>query len=182
MVYCFYSDSRNPKHGQMNVHQASTNLKKWSGVVLDVALPEADSRPGMPTVVKMGNGNYIMSEHFYHEQHTKSTQISFQLMSSSVGQLQTFPSTTRLPRVPANLAKQKHRGSSLTVDTRPPRHLGLPGPVQEGQEGRLLSMERALEISSSIEIMDKGIGRWSSRTLQRRTVGACRLERIQMRS
>lgn len=61
-IYCYYSDSRDPQHGQMIVHQVSKDLVKWSDVVVDVAVAEKGARPGMPTVVQMGNGKFIMSE------------------------------------------------------------------------------------------------------------------------
>jgi hypothetical protein len=57
----YYSDQRDPDHGQKIVHQVSTNARTWGPVVDDVAMPTAGDRPGMPTVVKLPNGKYVLS-------------------------------------------------------------------------------------------------------------------------
>ncbi|KAI0112729.1 glycoside hydrolase family 93 protein [Hypoxylon sp. NC0597] len=55
----YYSDQRDPKHGQKLVHQTSTDLLTWGPVVDDVAYPTYSQRPGMPTVALLPNGQYI---------------------------------------------------------------------------------------------------------------------------
>ncbi|KAI1139863.1 glycoside hydrolase family 93 protein [Hypoxylon sp. FL0543] len=55
----YYSDQRDPKHGQKLVHQTSTDLRSWGPVVDDVAYPTYSQRPGMPTVALLPNGQYI---------------------------------------------------------------------------------------------------------------------------
>jgi hypothetical protein len=57
----YYSDQRDPDHGQKIVHQVSTDVRTWGPVVDDVAMPTYSQRPGMPTVAKLPNGNYIMT-------------------------------------------------------------------------------------------------------------------------
>ncbi|MFH8655191.1 RICIN domain-containing protein [Streptomyces afghaniensis] len=57
----YYSDQRDPDHGQKIVHQVSTDGRTWGPVVDDVAMPTASYRPGMPTVAKLPNGKYVMS-------------------------------------------------------------------------------------------------------------------------
>ncbi|MET7897286.1 RICIN domain-containing protein [Streptomyces mirabilis] len=57
----YYSDQRDPAHGQKIVHQASTDARTWDPVVDDVAMPTYSDRPGMPTVAKLPNGNYVLS-------------------------------------------------------------------------------------------------------------------------
>ncbi|GAA0295135.1 MULTISPECIES: RICIN domain-containing protein [Streptomyces] len=57
----YYSDQRDPDHGQKIVHQVSTDVRNWGPVVDDVAMPTAGDRPGMPTVAKLPNGKYVMS-------------------------------------------------------------------------------------------------------------------------
>ncbi|MFM9557894.1 MULTISPECIES: RICIN domain-containing protein [Streptomyces] len=57
----YYSDQRDPDHGQKIVHQVSTDIRTWGPVVDDVAMPTYSQRPGMPTVAKMPNGKYIMT-------------------------------------------------------------------------------------------------------------------------
>jgi hypothetical protein len=57
----YYSDQRDPAYGQKVVHQVTTDLHTWGPVVDDVAMPTYSQRPGMPTVAKLPNGNYVMT-------------------------------------------------------------------------------------------------------------------------
>ncbi|MFC8147240.1 RICIN domain-containing protein [Streptomyces paradoxus] len=57
----YYSDQRDPAHGQKLVHQVSTDGMNWGPVVDDVAVSPYSARPGMTTVAKMPNGKYIMT-------------------------------------------------------------------------------------------------------------------------
>ena len=57
----YYSDQRDPAHGQKLVHQTSKDLKNWAPVVDDVAYAEYTARPGMTTVAQLPNGQYIMT-------------------------------------------------------------------------------------------------------------------------
>ncbi|MET9793495.1 RICIN domain-containing protein [Streptomyces canus] len=43
------------------MHQVTTDLHTWGPVVDDVAMPTYSQRPGMPTVAKLPNGNYVMT-------------------------------------------------------------------------------------------------------------------------
>lgn len=49
-LVCFYSDQRDPSHGQKLAHQVSTDLKTWDDPVDDVAYDEYIARPGMTVV------------------------------------------------------------------------------------------------------------------------------------
>ncbi|CAE7032166.1 hypothetical protein CFE70_004559 [Pyrenophora teres f. teres 0-1] len=61
-LICYYSDQReNTTYGQKMVHQSTTDLKTWGAVVNDVTYPTYTDRPGMPTVAKLPNGQYIMT-------------------------------------------------------------------------------------------------------------------------
>lgn len=55
----YYSDQRDPDHGQKLVHQVSRDLVNWGPVVDDVAYPTYTDRPGMPIVTKLPNGKYF---------------------------------------------------------------------------------------------------------------------------
>ncbi|KAL2870575.1 uncharacterized protein BJX67DRAFT_377929 [Aspergillus lucknowensis] len=46
----FYSDQRDPLHGQKLAHQESTDLRNWGPVVNDVASLNYTNRPGMTTI------------------------------------------------------------------------------------------------------------------------------------
>ncbi|SET32311.1 RICIN domain-containing protein [[Clostridium] polysaccharolyticum] len=60
-LICYYSDERDPNHGQKLVHQTTADGIHWSFVVNDVALTDKTQRPGMAVVSRMPNGNYIMT-------------------------------------------------------------------------------------------------------------------------
>jgi len=49
-LVAYYSDQRDPLHGQKLAHQTSKDLKKWGPVVNDVAYDEYIARPGMTVV------------------------------------------------------------------------------------------------------------------------------------
>ena len=57
----YYSDQRDPAHGQKLVHQVSTDGVNWGPVVDDVAVSTYSARPGMATVAQLPNGNYVMT-------------------------------------------------------------------------------------------------------------------------
>jgi hypothetical protein len=57
----FYSDQRDPKHGQKLAHQTTVDLVNWGEVVNDAAEANYTLRPGMTTIAKMGNGKFIFS-------------------------------------------------------------------------------------------------------------------------
>jgi len=57
----FYSDQRDPKHGQKLAHQTTTDLVSWGEVVNDAAEANYTLRPGMTTITQMGNGKFIFS-------------------------------------------------------------------------------------------------------------------------
>ncbi|MGW5431588.1 RICIN domain-containing protein [Streptomyces sp. NPDC004059] len=61
----YYSDQRDPDNGQKIVHQVSTDGLTWGSVVNDVATSTYSDRPGMPTVAKLPNGNYVMTYEFW---------------------------------------------------------------------------------------------------------------------
>ena len=61
----YYSDQRDPKHGQKLVHQVSSDLISWGPIVNDVRYGNYTFRPGMPIVSHLPNGQYIMTYEFY---------------------------------------------------------------------------------------------------------------------
>ncbi|KAJ4172030.1 hypothetical protein NW754_007628 [Fusarium falciforme] len=56
----YYSDQRdNETHSQKLVHQRTSDLLTWSDVVEDTKYADYYARPGMPTVAKLPNDEYI---------------------------------------------------------------------------------------------------------------------------
>lgn len=60
-IICYYSDQRDPLHGQKLVHQVSSDLLHWEAAVNDVANPVYTDRPGMTTVTYLPDGKYILT-------------------------------------------------------------------------------------------------------------------------
>jgi hypothetical protein len=63
-LLCYYSDQRDPKHGQKLAHQASRDLRHWGPVVDDAADPDYALRPGMVTVAQVHQSLWIMTYEF----------------------------------------------------------------------------------------------------------------------
>lgn len=62
VLVCYYSDQRDPAHGQKLVHQVTSDGKAWGEVVDDVAYANYTARPGMTTVAELGSsGTFIMT-------------------------------------------------------------------------------------------------------------------------
>ncbi len=59
-LFCFYSDDSDPEHSQKLVYKYTTDLVNWSEKSECVACDDPDIRPGMASVVRMGNGEYFM--------------------------------------------------------------------------------------------------------------------------
>lgn len=59
-LFCFYSDDSDPEHSQKLVYKYTTDLVNWSEKFECVACDDPDLRPGMISIAKMGNGEYIM--------------------------------------------------------------------------------------------------------------------------
>ncbi|CAK7201861.1 hypothetical protein SEUCBS139899_004576 [Sporothrix eucalyptigena] len=60
-IILYYSDQRDPKHGQKLTHQTSSDLLSWDAAVDDVAYSEYKMRPGMTTIVELPNGQYLLT-------------------------------------------------------------------------------------------------------------------------
>ncbi|KAF9732570.1 hypothetical protein PMIN06_005649 [Paraphaeosphaeria minitans] len=60
-LICYYSDQRDTKYGQKMVHQTTKDLTTWGPVIDDVSYPTYTDRPGMPTIAKLPNGQFIMT-------------------------------------------------------------------------------------------------------------------------
>lgn len=60
-LICYYSDQRDPAHGQKLAHQTSTDLRTWGSVVDDATDPEYVNRPGMTTLAQLADGRWILT-------------------------------------------------------------------------------------------------------------------------
>ncbi|KFY82926.1 hypothetical protein V500_10253 [Pseudogymnoascus sp. VKM F-4518 (FW-2643)] len=69
MVYkkefiAYYADQRDPDHGQKLSHQVSSDLVNWGPIIDDASSATYDNRPGMTTVARLRNGEYLMLYEF----------------------------------------------------------------------------------------------------------------------
>jgi hypothetical protein len=76
-IIVFYSDQRDPNHGQKLVHQVSRDLVHWEPPVNDVAYPTYTDRPGMTTVTHLPNGKYMMTYEYGGGPHNSGTDYEF---------------------------------------------------------------------------------------------------------
>ncbi|KAF2117179.1 hypothetical protein BDV96DRAFT_490065 [Lophiotrema nucula] len=61
-IICYYSDQRDPQHGQKLSHQTtSEDFDSWGSAIDDVAFQNYTDRPGMTTVAKLPNGQFILT-------------------------------------------------------------------------------------------------------------------------
>jgi hypothetical protein len=63
-LVCYYSDQRDPRHGQKLAHQTSRDLRHWGPVVDDAVGEEYSQRPGMTTVAQVHHSLWIMTYEF----------------------------------------------------------------------------------------------------------------------
>ncbi|KAF4627302.1 hypothetical protein G7Y89_g10849 [Cudoniella acicularis] len=75
-IVLYYSDQRDPLHGQKLVHQESKDLLTWESVVDDVSYSTYTARPGMTTVTELPDSRYMMT-YEYGGGPTKSTSYQF---------------------------------------------------------------------------------------------------------
>jgi hypothetical protein len=74
----YYSDQRDPAHGQKLVHQTTRDLRTWSAVVDDVAYPTYTDRPGLVSVAALPHGRWIYAyEYGGGPNPTETTRYTF---------------------------------------------------------------------------------------------------------
>ncbi|OAG02291.1 glycoside hydrolase family 93 protein [Paraphaeosphaeria sporulosa] len=91
-LICYYSDQRDAKYGQKMVHQTTKDLKTWGPVVDDVTYPTYTDRPGMPTIAKLPNGQFIMTYEYGGNHGT--TSYSFPVHYKIVSDPEKFGAAT----------------------------------------------------------------------------------------
>ncbi|CCC13871.1 hypothetical protein SMACR_07508 [Sordaria macrospora] len=73
----YYSDQRDPKHGQKLAHQRSKDLRTWGPVVSDVAYDEYIARPGMTVVAKIETINKWILVHEFPVGNSSSYGVNY---------------------------------------------------------------------------------------------------------
>lgn len=73
----YYSDQRDPKHGQKLAHQRSKDLRNWGPVVNDVRYDEYLARPGMTVVAKIETINKWILVHEFPVGNSSSYGVNY---------------------------------------------------------------------------------------------------------
>ncbi|EHL00869.1 hypothetical protein M7I_3262 [Glarea lozoyensis 74030] len=76
-IVLYYSDQRDPKHGQKLVHTVSKDLLKWDPIVEDVSYSTYTARPGMTTIIQLPNKKYMMTYEYGGGPTKTGTSYSF---------------------------------------------------------------------------------------------------------
>ncbi|KAF2279099.1 uncharacterized protein EI97DRAFT_227569 [Westerdykella ornata] len=98
----YYSDQRDPKHGQKLAHQTTRGtLNNFGRVIDDVALANYTDRPGMTTVAELPNGQWILT-------------FEYARVINAAGDYK-YPIFYKLSRDPDNFTKEPIH--QLVVDT-----------------------------------------------------------------
>ncbi|KAJ6464685.1 hypothetical protein C8R47DRAFT_1224750 [Mycena vitilis] len=128
-IVIYYSDQRDPLHGQKLVHQASSDLLTWGPVVNDVADATFSDRPGMTTIAQLPNGQFIMTYEFGGAPEADFAAY-FRIASSPLA----FNSATgrviraitgELPKSSPNVAWTAHGGVNGTIIVSANSHTGV---------------------------------------------------------
>ena len=95
----FYSDQRDPKHGQIIAHQTTRDLKTWSSLQTDIAYSDYGARPGMPTTAKLPNGKYILAYEYGGAPGSKSYSYPIHYrLTSDLQKVSSAPDYALVPR------------------------------------------------------------------------------------
>lgn len=118
-LICFYSDQRDPLHGQKMVHQTTKDGKTWGPVVNDVRYDVYTARPGMPVVAQLKDGNWIMVYEYGGGpvDGTQPSGYSFPVFYRVSNDPRTFDSKVGLPIVSNDTARVVPNGSPYVVVT-----------------------------------------------------------------
>ncbi|KAJ7446793.1 BNR/Asp-box repeat protein [Mycena latifolia] len=129
-IVIYYSDQRDPLHGQKLVHQVSSDLLTWGPVVNDVANPTFSDRPGMTTIARLPNGQYILT-YEYGGAPEGDFAIYHRLSSSPLTFNAAAPGTViravtgELPTSSPNVAWTPHGGANGTIVVSANSHTGV---------------------------------------------------------
>ncbi|RDW58322.1 hypothetical protein BP5796_12252 [Coleophoma crateriformis] len=97
-LICYYSDQRDPAHGQKLAYQTTTNLVSWGGAVDVVADPTYSHRPGMAIVSYLASINL----YFLTFENCTSSCLTTYRWSSSPYTFNSAPSTLLAPTSGSN--------------------------------------------------------------------------------
>ncbi|KAK7745882.1 hypothetical protein SLS53_002600 [Cytospora paraplurivora] len=107
----YYSDQRDPLHGQKLVHQTSTDLLTWTDAVDDVSYAEYTDRPGMATVAELPTGDFILAYEWGHNfSGSYSFAVTYRISADPLG----FNSSEPTVLVAANTGTEP-KGSPYVV-------------------------------------------------------------------
>ncbi|PYH87532.1 neuraminidase, partial [Aspergillus ellipticus CBS 707.79] len=168
-LICYYSDQRdNATYGQKLVHQVSTDLLTWGGVVTDVAYPTYTDRPGMPTLAQLPNNKYIYFYEYgsYFNTSTYTFPLYYRIantpeeISSAAGQPLIATSGTQ-PTSSPYVVWSAHGGAHGTVIASSGSYSSVftNGNLGEGEWTEVATGE-GTSYSRSLRVLEEGEGGW----------------------
>ncbi|EAA28974.1 glycoside hydrolase family 93 protein [Neurospora crassa] len=95
----YYSDQRDPKHGQKLAHQRSKDLRTWGPVVNDVRYDEYLARPGMTVVAKIETINKWILVHELPVGNSSSYGVNYPVYYHIADEPTKFDSAPGIPIV-----------------------------------------------------------------------------------
>lgn len=121
-LVCYYSDQRDPNHGQQLVHTTTEDLITWSTIVPDVVDSNYEGRPGMSTVAHIETRDeWILT---YEACGTNNCRVSYKISDSPL----TFGSVAGVPL----------QASDGTQPTSGPYVIWLPNPNNADGSGMII--------------------------------------------
>lgn len=98
-LICYYSTQVDPNHNQKLSHKTTTNLRRWSQEVDDVAEPNASVRPGMATVAYSSvSKKYVMTYEYCGGPIASGCPVYYKVSNSPL----TFGSVGSQPIIPSD--------------------------------------------------------------------------------
>ncbi|KAJ7697816.1 BNR/Asp-box repeat protein [Mycena rosella] len=129
-IVIYYSDQRDPLHGQKLVHQVTSDLRTWGAVVDDVAYDAFAARPGMTTIALLPNGQYIIT-YEYCNSPQGGCVVTYRLASSPLTFNAAAPgtflvaTTGEVPTSSPNVAWTPTGGANGTIIVSANSHTGV---------------------------------------------------------
>lgn len=162
-LICFYSDQRDPAHGQKLVAVTTSDLKSWSEPFDVVAYPTYEDRPGMAIVAHIeSTGRYIMTYEYCGPQ---NCHVYYKVAESPL----VFGDVEGIPLVSNDTAAVAPVGSPYVIWTpHPDRDDGSGLIIMNGASREEVFVNEDSALEDGWKMVD--VGQWASYSRELRIV------------